>query len=87
MVNAAGVGVLNRSAEDPDVRAFVDYLLGTEAQTYFAEQTFEYPLVAGVPGPANVPALTELTLPPVNLNDLDGLQATIELIKESGLTP
>nr|WP_245736406.1 iron ABC transporter substrate-binding protein [Micromonospora pattaloongensis] len=87
LVNVAGVGVLNRAAQDADVRSFVDYLLGTEGQKYFAEQTFEYPVVAGVAGPAYVPALNELTAPPVNLNDLDGLQGTIALIKESGLTP
>jgi iron(III) transport system substrate-binding protein len=87
LVNVAGVGVLNRAAQDPDVRAFLDYVLGAEAQKYFAEQTYEYPVVAGVAGPAYVPALTELTAPPVSLNDLDGLQGTIALIKESGLTP
>ncbi|MEV1285597.1 iron ABC transporter substrate-binding protein [Micromonospora sp. NPDC049679] len=87
LVNVAGVGVLNRAVNDADVRTFLDYVLGTEAQKYFAEQTYEYPVVAGVAGPTNVPPLAELTAPPVDLNDLDGLQATIGLIKESGLTP
>ena len=36
---------------------FVDYLLGTEAQTYFAEETYEYPLVAGVATAPGLPAL------------------------------
>ena len=87
LVNVAGVGVLKKAAQDPDVRAFVDYLLGTEAQTYFVEQTYEYPVVAGVPAPAYVPALSSLTAPAVDLNDLDQLEATIALIKESGLVP
>lgn len=87
LVNVAGVGVLKKAAQDPDVRTFVDYLLGTEAQTYFAEETFEYPVVAGVPGPAYAPALDTLTVPAVDLNDLDQLEATIALIKESGLVP
>ncbi|WP_439957812.1 iron ABC transporter substrate-binding protein [Micromonospora echinofusca] len=87
LVNVAGVGVLTSAAEDADVRKLVDYLLGPEAQKYFAEETFEYPVVTGVTGPAGVPALADLTAPPVDLNDLDGLQATITLIKESGLTP
>ncbi|MER7003803.1 iron ABC transporter substrate-binding protein [Dactylosporangium sp. NPDC000555] len=85
LVNVAGVGVLKRSATDPDTRAFVDYLLGTEGQTYFAEQTFEYPLVAGVSAPAGLPALGTLPAPRIDLNDLDTLDATIALIKAVGL--
>ncbi|HEX8631183.1 MAG TPA: iron ABC transporter substrate-binding protein [Catenuloplanes sp.] len=87
LVNVAGVGLLKKSAQDPDLAAFVDYLLGTEAQTYFAQQIFEYPVISGVPAPAGVPPLADLKIPAVNLNDLDGLDATIALIKESGLTP
>ena len=87
MVNVSGVGVLNRSATDTDVRALVDYLLGTEAQTYFAERTFEYPVVDGAPAPAYVPALAELKVPSIDLNDLGTLEASIALIKEAGLTP
>ncbi|RIV40958.1 iron ABC transporter substrate-binding protein [Micromonospora radicis] len=87
LVNVAGVGVLNRAANDPDVQKFVDFLLGTEAQTYFAEQTFEYPVVAGVPGPAYVPALADLAVPQIDLNDLDTLDATVTMIKNSGLVP
>jgi iron(III) transport system substrate-binding protein len=87
LVNVAGIGVLTKAAQDPDVRAFVDYLLGAEAQTYFAEETFEYPVVAGAPAPAYVPPLDQLTVPAVDLNDLDQLAATVALIKDSGLVP
>ncbi|MEV6813490.1 iron ABC transporter substrate-binding protein [Micromonospora sp. NPDC051296] len=87
LVNVAGLGVLNRSATDPDVQKFVDFMLGTEAQTYFAEQTFEYPVVAGVHGPAYVPPLADLAVPDIDLNDLDTLDATVAMIKNSGLVP
>ncbi|GIJ81313.1 iron(III) transport system substrate-binding protein [Micromonospora phaseoli] len=87
LVNVAGVGVLNRSATDPDAQKFVDFLLGTEAQTHFAEQTFEYPVITGVPGPAYVPALADLAVPQIDLNDLDTLDATVSMIKDSGLVP
>ena len=87
MVNVSGVGVLKRSATDPDARALVDYLLGAEAQTYFAEETFEYPVVAGAPAPAYVPPLADLKTPAIDLNDLETLESSIALIKESGLTP
>ncbi len=87
MVNVSGVGVLAKSATDPDVRALLDYLLGAEAQTHFAEQTFEYPLVSGAPAPAYVPALADLKVPAIDLNDLETLDASVALLKETGLTP
>lgn len=87
LVNVAGVGVLKKAAENPDVREFVTYLLSEDAQKYFAEETYEYPVVAGVDPPAFVPPLDQLTAPDVDLNDLDELEATIALIKESGLVP
>jgi iron(III) transport system substrate-binding protein len=87
MVNVSGIGVLRRSAGDPDVRKLLDYLLGTEAQTWFAEQTFEYPLAGGAPAPAYVPPLAELKVPAIDLNDLETLEASVALIKSTGLTP
>ena len=39
-----------KADQDPEGAALVDYLLGTEAQTYFADETFEYPVVAAAPG-------------------------------------
>jgi iron(III) transport system substrate-binding protein len=87
LVNVAGVGVLKNAADDADAQAFVDYLLDQKAQSYFAEQTNEYPVVDGVSGPSGVPALDQLAGPKIDLNDLDSLEQTITLIKESGLTP
>ena len=85
LVNVSGVGVLRKAATDPDTRALVDYLLGSAAQAHFAEQTFEYPLVPGVPTAPGLPALTSLESPKVDLNDLDTLQETVQMIKDAGL--
>jgi iron(III) transport system substrate-binding protein len=85
LVNAAGVGLLERAGKDPDARALVDYLLGAEAQTYFATQTFEYPLAAGVSAAPGLPQLATLDAPKIDLNDLDTLDATVTMIKEAGL--
>jgi iron(III) transport system substrate-binding protein len=87
LVNVAGVGMLQQAADDPDAEAFVEYLLGDQAQRYFAEQTYEYPVVEGIPGPSGVPPLDQLAGPKIDLNDLDSLEQTIAIIKESGLTP
>jgi iron(III) transport system substrate-binding protein len=87
LVNVAGVGVLDKAAQDPEARAFVDYLLGPEAQTYFAQETFEYPVVAGNPAPAYAPALDSIQGPQIDLNQLDRLDSTVALIAGSGLVP
>jgi iron(III) transport system substrate-binding protein len=65
----------------------VEYLLGTDAQTYFAEETKEFPLVQGVqsalPG---LPKLEQLKGPDVDLSELDSLEQTLALLDEVGLT-
>ena len=70
-----------------NAQAFVDYLLSTEGQTFFAEQTKEYPLVAGVPvALEGLPPLAELGGPDVDLAQLSSLQQTLALLDEVGLT-
>jgi iron(III) transport system substrate-binding protein len=85
LVNVSGIGALGDSAEKADVAELLDYLLAAEAQTYFAETTFEYPLIEGVAGPAGQPALAELAGPEIDLNDLDDLATTVAMIQEAGL--
>jgi iron(III) transport system substrate-binding protein len=88
MVNVSGVGVLAGSAADEDARAFVDYLLSADGQSYFAQETSEYPVAegGGITVPAGLPELAELTTPDIDLNDLDSLEETVVMITESGLT-
>lgn len=86
LVNVAGVGVLT-GRSDERTTAFVDYLLGVEAQTYFAEQTKEFPLIAGVePDVPGLPPLDSLEAPDVDLSELDTLEQTLEMLDEVGLT-
>jgi iron(III) transport system substrate-binding protein len=85
LVNVSGAGVLSRSARDPDARALINYLLGTRAQTHFATEVWEYPLVSGVAAAPGLPAFTELKPPAIDLNDLDSLEQTVAVIKGSGL--
>lgn len=80
--NVAGVGIVS---EDPKAQAFVEFLLSETAQQYFVTETSEYPLIQGVePIPGLVP-LSEIPAPDFDLNDLDALEATLELIRQAGL--
>jgi iron(III) transport system substrate-binding protein len=86
LVNVAGVGVLAAADRDDDALRFAEYLLGESAQTFFAEVTKEYPLVAGIPLAEGLPPLDSLQSPDIDLSDLDTLEETLQMIEEAGLT-
>lgn len=83
LINVAGVGVLDPT---PEATRLVDYLLSAPAQQYFASETFEYPLAAGVAPPTGLPSLDEIDSPDVDLSRLDDLEATLKLLDEVGAT-
>ncbi|GJF14874.1 iron ABC transporter substrate-binding protein [Mycolicibacterium cyprinidarum] len=85
LVNVAGVGVLKSAPNPEGAQAFAAYLVGKPAQQYFTEETAEYPLVAGVASAAEMPPLSELEPPSVDLSQLDDIEATQELLVETGL--
>jgi len=85
LVNVAGAGILESADNPASAQQFVRFLLSQEAQTYFADETSEYPLVAGVePGPGLKP-LGEIAMPAVDLTDLDSLEQTLTLLQELGI--
>lgn len=85
LVNVAGVGVLASAPHPEQAQEFAAYLVSTAAQEYFATETAEYPLVEGVASSAALPPLTELQPPAVDLSQLDDVEATQELLVETGL--
>lgn len=86
LVNVAGVGVLAATDREDDAIRFVKYLLGSDAQNYFAQDTKEYPLIDGVPIAEDLPPLDSLQSPQIDLSDLDTLEETLQMIEEAGLT-
>ncbi|MET0727852.1 MAG: iron ABC transporter substrate-binding protein [Acidimicrobiales bacterium] len=85
LVNVAGAGILDTAEHGDEANRFVDFLLSTEAQEYFAEETYEIPVADGVVPAEGVPTLDELTLPDVDLNKLDDLAGTLALLTELGI--
>ncbi|WP_294181136.1 iron ABC transporter substrate-binding protein [uncultured Schumannella sp.] len=85
VVNVTGAGILSGAAGDADALEFVRFLVAEEAQAYFVEQTFEYPLLPGVAAPEGLPALDSLVNPELDLSDLDDLSTTQELLARYGL--
>lgn len=86
-VNVAGVGILDGTDRREQADELVEFLLGTEAQEYFSEETTEYPLRDGVAADPQLPALASIKTIDVPLADLgEDLEATLDLIREVGLS-
>jgi iron(III) transport system substrate-binding protein len=85
LVNVAGVQPLAGTDQPEQAAALVAFLLSDDAQTYFAEQTFEYPMVGTVEPAADLPALESIEGPDIDLADLDTLGETIGMLEEVGL--
>lgn len=85
LINVAGAAVLNSSKQKAAAEQFVQFLLSDEAQQYFADKTYEYPLAAGVkPNPA-LPALSEIRSPELDLSKLEDLKGTLQLLQDLGI--
>jgi iron(III) transport system substrate-binding protein len=84
LINIAGAGILGTSDQVDAAEQFVAYLLSEDAQTYFAEETYEFPLVDGVDPIGGQPTLAEVESPDTDLSDLADLQGTLDLLVEVG---
>lgn len=85
LVNVSGVGITVKGSKDPDALALVNYLLSEKGQSYFAETTNEYPMVANAPKqPQGVPPLSAFT-PILKLEQLVDLRGTLDLLAKVGL--
>lgn len=82
LINVAGAGILRSSNAKPLAQQFIAYLLSRSAQSYFAENTYEYPLLIGFEADPRLKPLDEIETPNVNLSDLNDLQGTLELLDE-----
>ncbi len=85
LVNVSGVGLTAKNGSNANAEKLIAFLLSLDSQKYFATETFEYPLIAGVAGPQGAPALSDLTSPPIKLNDLSDLPGTQAMLRSVGL--
>ena len=86
LVNVAGAGILASTDKPAEAERLVEYLLD-EGQRYFATETDEYPLVAGVESDTELPPLQSLSGPDITLGELGPeLEQTLELLADTGFT-
>ena len=87
LVNVAGVAILDTAGNRELAERFVAYLLSEDAQRYFAQETYEYPLVEGVPTHEGLTPLSSLRPPQVDLSNLSDLRGTLDLLRSTGVLP
>lgn len=86
LVMPAGAGIIEGNDMPDAAGQFVEFLLATSAQEYFATETYEYPLVDGVAPAEGLPALDEVNAPDIDLSQLaDVLDDATRLVTEAGL--
>lgn len=85
MINVAGISVLRTAKNQPAALALVEYLLAKDAQQYFANETFEYPVIDGITTHELLVPLREIKTPSFDLSDLDDLDGTLRLMRDTGI--
>jgi iron(III) transport system substrate-binding protein len=87
LVNVAGAGILDSSDSREEAERFLEYLLSEDAQQYFADETFEYPLIEGIETHPDLVPLSELNPPNIDLSAIADLEGTLDLLRDTGVLP
>ncbi len=87
LLMAAGAGVLASSDNQEAAQQFVAYLLSEESQSYFAQDNLEYAVTEGADNSGIEPSIEDVIAasPELDLNDIDDLEGTLDLLREVGL--
>lgn len=85
LVNVSGVGVFARSEKADAAVDLINYLTSRSTQERFVEDTHEYSLIPGIKSPAGLPTLELIGAPQVDLQSLEKVQKTQELLVKVGI--
>jgi iron(III) transport system substrate-binding protein len=89
LVNVAGLGILASSARRGAAETFVEAMLAPEAQRFFAETTYEYPVLRLDTATLSEGLMSRVELerksPQVDLDTLADLARSLELLREAEL--
>lgn len=84
LINISGGGVVDTATNSAAAEQFLAYLLTEAVQERFARETYEYPLVEGIPTDASVTPMSEIAPLDLDLGDLEDLRGTLDLLREVG---
>ncbi|MCL0031242.1 iron ABC transporter substrate-binding protein [Dehalococcoidia bacterium] len=83
LILAAAAGILDTSKNKESAERFLNFMLSSTGQQYFAGQTFEFPINDKAKPSLLLPKLDELTRPEINLSDLSDVKGTQLLLLET----
>jgi iron(III) transport system substrate-binding protein len=86
LVNVAGAGILKTAKNPEGARKFLEFLLGREAQAYFTNVIYEYPVVDEVPPDPRLASTAEVVAaaPKIRIGSISDLGRTLELMRSVG---
>ncbi len=87
LILVAGAGILETSKNKKSAHRFLSFLLSPVAQKYFAEKTFEYPVIEGVKTSRLLVPLSEIRSPKIMMADMADLKGTLKLLRKTGVIP
>ena len=87
LVNVAGAAVRSGSKRSAAAHKVIEFLLSPEAQSYFTEKVFEYPVANGAVANKKLLPMDEMqkNATSIDLNVLKDLEGTLKLMREVGL--
>ena len=86
LVMPAGAGILASSRSKDAAQQFIEFLLSDQAQEFFAQETFEYPLVPGIDADPLLPPIDTIPTPDIDLSNLASvLDTATDLVAQAGL--
>ncbi len=86
LIMISGAGILETAPNAENAKKFVAYLLTESAQKYFAEETFEYPVVDGITTIVEPPLeVLDAQAAGIALADLADLQGTQKMLIDLGI--
>ncbi len=87
LMMVAGAGILSTSENKEAAERFLAFMLSQTGQAYFANQTYEYPLVDGIKPQRLLAPLSRINIPQIDMADLADLKGTQKLLREMGVLP
>ncbi len=85
LVDVAGAEVMKDTSNPDLANNFVRHLLSSEAQEFLATRSFAYPMIDGVKPVEQLPPLSKLHPPDLDLTKLANKQPTINLLRQTGV--
>lgn len=85
MINVSGAGILKSSKKYAAAGSLINFLTSQSVQSKFVSETQEYSLIANQISPAGLPSLNEIGSPAVDLESLNDVQRTQEILIRVGL--